>query len=156
MRHRMARLLPVALVVSAMAGCTSEPGRGGPEPTPGSAASPNGHVVEFDGPIERSDVTALLTVGPRAGPYTTVIDISGRRFEFLLNCTGGELTVAIDGVATMPFPCALDNLRPEQYGAEFNLLREPGEVTVSVTTATPSVRWRMHIGLLPEPNGVAS
>lgn len=150
MWHRMARLLPVALVVYTMAGCTEEPGRGVPEPTPDSAASPNGHLVEFDGPIERSDVPTLLTVGPRAGPYTTVVDISGPSFEILLNCTGGELTVAIDGVATMPFPCALNaSGRPEQYGAEFNLLREPGEVTVSVTTTTPSVRWRMHIGLLP-------
>jgi len=155
MWHRLAGSLTVALVVGLAGGCTGgQQDAAVPDPTPDSTVPSNDFEVELDGPIERNDVPTLLAIGPRAGSYTTTVEVPAETFELLLNCTGGELTVEIEGVATLPFPCELDELRqPQQYGAEVNL-RQAREVTVTVATDPPSVRWRMHIGLLPGPSGV--
>ncbi len=152
MWHRFVSPVTVALVIGAVAGCTG--GRHeavGPDPAPGSTEPATEYAVELDGPIERTDVPTLLAVGPRTGSYTTTADITGERFELLVHCVGGEVTVEIVGIATTPYQCTADGLgRPETYGAEFNLHEAPGEVTVAVT-AGAATQWRLHLGLLPAP-----
>src|SRR5690606_23275115 len=118
---------------------------------PGSTEPATECAVELDGPIERTDVPTLLAVGPRTGSYTTTADLTGERFELLVHCVGGEVTVEIVGIATTPYQCTADGLgRPETYGAEFDLHEAPGEVTVAVT-AGAATQWRLHLGLLPAP-----
>lgn len=151
-----------ALTLCLTASCTGAGSTDTPDPTSAATSGddrwqvrgeePSDRSVELGEPIERNNVPTLLMEGPRRGSHTTTVDLHGGGFEILLNCIGGELTVDIEGVATLPFPCELNRLQePKQYGARFNLKEAPGEVTVSMETETPTVQWRVHIGLLDLP-----
>lgn len=151
-----------ALTLFLAASCTGEGSTDTPDPTSAATSGddrwqvrgeePRDRSVELDEPIERNNVPTLLMEGPRRGSYTTTADLSGGEFEVLINCIGGEFTLVLEGVARMPFSCELDyRQEPKQYGAQFNLKEAPGEVTVSMETETPTVQWRVHIGLLDLP-----
>lgn len=131
--------LPVLLAVACGGDADTLPA---PTPTPSE-----GEAVALEGPITwMGETPTLLAEGPTTGDFTAEVEAPSLSLQILLNCTGGDLTIEVVDMATLPYPCELDDLgRPENYGAQIDL-PNPQEVTIHVLPASPDVQWRIHVG----------
>lgn len=147
MRLRWSAVAGLALALSA---CTARPVPHVPASTPAPAStlpsSPTPVVVPSAIPPDPGTVVLAQVSAPGVSSYTTpALSVHAGDLEITSDCTGGEVVVTVESIATFPIPCALDAVTPTR-----NVVALPKSTTVTIHVEAPvGARWNLLVDLRP-------